>query len=145
MRRLVLIPVLAVALAAGACGGGGGGGSSSAYCKALRDTAKQAAADAKKTTSTTAGIAATRQRVNDAFAKLSKNAPSSLKGDYKTVQDYYSAYLDSLANPSGADRTKLTQLAPKAQAAGAHISDYNKKVCKFTGGTTSGNSATTKP
>lgn len=132
MRRVLTVLVVALPLVFGGCGGKSSSSSStSAYCKALRDAAKEAAAEAKKSTSTTASVQATRERIDTAFKKLTAHAPSELKDDYKVVQDYYTLYLDSAADPAKADRTKLSSLAPKAQTAGKNIADYNKKVCKF--------------
>lgn len=149
MRRILIVFVVALPLAVGACGGkggGGGSGSKSAYCKALRDAANDALAQSKASTSTTASPEATKARIDTAFTKLTAHAPAEVKDDYKTVQDYYTLYLDTATNPATAqaNRAKLTELAPKAQTAGKNIADYNKRVCKFDTTATSAATATTK-
>jgi hypothetical protein len=130
VRRLVPALILAVAVLATGCGGGA---SQSAYCKALRQQAKDAAAEQKKTTQTSIDAATSKKKLDTAFGKLEAHAPTEIKDDYETLHEYYTLYLNIYTNPqaSQADRQKLTASAQKASTAGKAITDYNKKVCKF--------------
>lgn len=128
MRRPLCVLVLVLALAAGACGGGGG--SKSAYCKGLKD----AAAEALRTTSTSAAnMAALQASFDAALGKISKNAPSSLKDDYAVLKEYVDLRFQAVVDPSKAAslQSKLTEITPKYSESQKAISDYNTKECKF--------------
>jgi hypothetical protein len=129
MRRPLCVLVLVFALVAGACGGGGGG-AKSAYCKGL----KNAAADALKSTSTSAAnMAALQASFDAALGKISKHAPSELKDDYKVLKEYVDLRFQAVVDPSKAAslQGRLTAITPKYSEAQKNISDYNTKTCKF--------------
>ena len=125
--------LLALFAGLAACGDDGGSGSKSAYCKALDDAAKEAAA----TTTSVAGPSTTtdfkdiQKKFNVAFDKIADKAPDELKDDYKVVDDYFTLYLSARAGEPGADTKKLQAMGPQYSTAQQAIAKYNKDTCDF--------------
>jgi len=124
---------LAVPLLAGACGSGGGSGSSSAYCQQLRNAAEEA----KRSTTTSApNMAALQVAFDKALAKIAKKAPSELKDDYKILSEYVDLRFQAVIDPAKVDQKRIAELDPQYRKASTAIQDYNKRVCKFESTTT---------
>jgi hypothetical protein len=143
MKSTRLVPVLLVALAlvGGACGGGGGG-SNSAYCKKIREVAAEAA----KTTSTSApNMKALQTAFDKALDKIATKAPSEIKDDYDVLQQYVDLRFAAVITPAKADTKKAQELLPKYTEAQKNITDYNKKVCKYSPTTTAVTRTVTLP
>jgi hypothetical protein len=142
MRRRLALFVLAVTVVIGACGSDGAG-SASSYCKALKDVAASVrSTTTAKGPNTTLSPNAALAQADEKLAVLQKAAPSELKDHYKALRDYYAEYVKVLGNPN-ADKTKLTAIQPKADAAGKAISTYNNKHCGTATSVPAGSSGTT--
>lgn len=150
MRRFLIPLVLAVALAAGACGGGDedAAGPNSAYCKQLKKTADDAV---KQRTTTSAKDAAAlakaqEEEFNKILAAIVDKAPKELEDDYKAFEDFVTLRFELTRNPGLAqsDGPRIKAVQEKYTPAAKAISEYNSGVCKFqTTTTVRGATATT--
>lgn len=136
------------------CGGGDDGGSSGDYCKDIKDASTTFG-------SLSGGDVADLDDVFDAMHSLSKEAPSEVKDDWKTMDEALGSVekalsdaglkFSDLANiqkgkiPKGADMSKLTGLASefakisnaKFTKASENIEKHAKDVCKVDLGSSS--------